>query len=122
MTLIGRWIAFTGALIVCVATCASAQQETSEDTRAQYPAFLSNSYFAINVGRMGNLFSADQLEPGFQAESVDIPRLAVRVDLFGHHFTKHLSAQITYMRPARFVAYHNVNGDGASSHQVSTAY
>jgi opacity protein-like surface antigen len=119
---IRRWSAIAGALIVCVASCASGQEVTSEDTRTQYPPFLTNSYFAINVGRMGNLFSADQLAPGFRAESVDIPRLAVRVDLFGHHFSRHLSAQITYMRPARFVTYHNVNGDGASSHQVSTAY
>jgi opacity protein-like surface antigen len=104
-----------------VAACASAQ-ETSEDTRTQYPAFLANSYFAINVGRMGNLFSGDQLQPGFQAGSVDIPRLAVRVDLFGHHFSEHVSAQITYMRPARFVTYHDLNGDAASSYQVSTAF
>jgi opacity protein-like surface antigen len=121
MTLIRR-VVFTGALIVCVATCASAQQETSDDTRTQYPAFLTNSYFAINVGRMGNLFSWDQLQPGFQAGSVDIPRLAVRVDLLGHHFSKHVAAQITYMRPARFVTYHDLNGDAASSYQVSTAF
>jgi opacity protein-like surface antigen len=119
--LIRRSIAFTGALIVCLAACASAQ-ETSEDTRTQYPAFLTNSYFAVNVGRMGNLFSGDQLQPGFQAGSVDIPRLAVRVDLFGHHFAEHVSAQITYMRPARFVTYHDLNGDAASSYQVSTAF
>ena len=121
MTLIRR-VVFTGALIVCVATGASAQQETSDDTRTQYPAFLTDSYFAINVGRMGNLFSGDQLQPGFQAGSVDIPRLAVRVDLLGHHFSKHVSAQITYMRPARFVTYHDLNGDAASSYQVSTAF
>jgi hypothetical protein len=114
--------AFTGALFVCAASCASAQPATSEDTRTQYPPFLANSYFAINVGRMGNLFSQDQLEPGFQAGSIDIPRLAVRVDLFGHRFTDHLSAQVTYMRPARFVTYHNINGDAASSYQVSTAF
>ena len=45
----------------------------------------------------------------------------MRVDLFGHHFTKHLSVQATYMRPARFVAYNNVNGNAATS-QVLTAY
>jgi hypothetical protein len=121
MTLIRR-VVFTGALVVCLATSASAQQETSDDTRTQYPAFLTNSYFAINVGRMGNLFSGDQLQPGFQAGSVDIPRLAVRVDLLGHHFSEHVAAQITYMRPARFVTYHDLNGDAASSYQVSTAF
>ncbi len=106
---------------MCVATCASAQEATSEDTRTQYPAFMANSYFTFDVGRIGYVFSGQQLEPGFQVESIDIPGLAVRVDLFGHHFSKHLSAQATYMRPAQFVAYHNVNGNGATS-QVSTAY
>ena len=115
------WNACTGALIVCVATCASAQEPTSEDTRTQYPAFLTDSYFSLNVGSMRYLFSGQQLEPGFQAESIDIPHLAVRVDLFGHRFTKHLSAQITYMRPARFVVYQNVNGD-KENRQVSSAY
>ncbi len=115
------WSVFTGTLIVCVATCASAQEATSEDTRTQYPTLLTNSYFTFDVGRIGYVFSGQQLEPGFQAESVDVPHLAARVDLFGHHFTKHLSAQATYMRPAQFVAYHNVNGNGVTS-QVSTAY
>lgn len=103
------------------ATCASAQEATSEDTRTQYPAFLANSYFGVNVGSMGYLFSGRQLEPGFQAESVDVPRLAVRVDLFGHRFFKHLSAQISYLRPARFVAYRNVNGE-IGTRKVSNAY
>jgi opacity protein-like surface antigen len=137
---------FAVALIVCAATCASAQQAASaapggspqpaasaqpaaspqpaasDDTRTQYPAFLTNSYFAVNIGRMGNLFSEDQLEPGFQAQSVDIPRLAVRIDLFGHHITEHLSAQITYMRPAKYITYHDINGDASGSYQVSTAF
>jgi Lipid A 3-O-deacylase (PagL) len=111
----------TGALIVCVATCASAQEAVPEDTRTQYPPFMANSYFTLDVGRIGYVFSGDQLEPGFRAASVDVPGLAVRVDLFGHHFTKHVSVQATYMRPARFVAYHNVNGDPAVK-QVMTAY
>jgi hypothetical protein len=82
---------------------------------------MENSYFSFNVGSIGYLFSGQQLQPGFQVESIDKPRLAVRVDLFGHRFTKHLSAQGTYMRPARFVAYNNVNGNQQTS-QVSNAY
>ena len=62
---------------------------------------MINSYFTLNLGSIRYIFSGDQLEPGFQAESIDIPHLAARVDLFGHHFTKHLSAQVTYMRPVR---------------------
>ena len=106
---------------MCVATCASAQEAVPEDTRTQYPPFLANSYFTLDVGRIGYVFSGDQLEPGFKAASVDVPGLAVRVDLFGHHFTKNLSVQATYMRPARFVAYHNVNGNPTTT-QVLTAY
>jgi hypothetical protein len=119
--LINRWSLFTAALIVCVAAGVSAQEATPEDTRTQYPAFMANSYFTFDVGRIGYVFSGDQLEPGFRAASVDVPGLAVRVDLFGHHFTKQLSVQATYMRPARFVAYHNVNGT-ETIRQVMTAY
>jgi hypothetical protein len=38
--------------------------------------------------------------------------VAVRV-LFGHKFNKHLSGQISYMRPVSFVEYKNVNGNGS---------
>ena len=106
---------------MCVAAGASAQEAAPEDTRTQYPPFMANSYFTLDVGRIGYVYSGDQLQPGFRAESIDVPGLAVRVDLFGHHFTKHLSVQATYMRPARFVAYHNVNGNPATN-QVLTAY
>ena len=92
-----------------------------EDNRTQYPAFMLNSYFTLNLGSMRYIFSGDQLAPGLQAESIEIPHLAARIDLFGHHFTKNLSVQVTYMRPARYVVYHNINGDGASR-QISTAY
>ena len=93
----------------------------AKDTRTQYPAFLANSYFALNVGSIRYIFSDDQLAPGFHAQSIDTPHLGARVDLFGHHITEHLSAQVTYMRPAQFVAYNNVNGDGVVR-QVTTAY
>jgi len=118
---INRWSVLAGALLVCVAACASAQEAPAEDTRTQYPPLLSNSYFSFDVGRIGYVFSGDQLQPGFRAESVDVPGLAVRVDLFGHHITKNLSVQATYMRPARFVAYNNINGNAETS-QVLTAY
>ena len=107
-------------LIVCAAAGAAAQEQ-SGDARAQYPSFLANSYFTFNVGRIGYLFTDSQLEPGFSVESVDVPPIAARVDFFGHRFTKHLNAQVTYMRPGKFVAYHNINGNGQTS-QVSMAY
>jgi hypothetical protein len=67
------------------------------------------------------LFGHQQLEPGFVVGSVDVPHLAVRVDLFGHRFTKNLTAAVTYMRPAQFVAYHDINGNHQTS-EVSMAY
>src|SRR4051812_22946527 len=115
--------ACAGALIVSMLICASAsaQEAASDDTRAQYPPFLNNSYFSINVGSIRYLFSGQQLAPGYAVESIDIPHLAVRVDLFGHRFTKHLSAQATYMRPARYVMYRSVNGD-KEDRRISAAY
>ena len=53
------------------------------------------------------------VEPGFEAESIDKARIAVRADFFGHRFTKWLAAQVTYMRPGVFVKYNNVNGPAA---------
>jgi hypothetical protein len=91
------------------------------DARAQYPKFMENSFFTFSVGFIGYRFNQRQLEPGFQAESVDKPKLAVRVDLFGHRFNKYLSAQAVYMRPAWFVQYHNINGT-TGTQQVSNAY
>lgn len=102
-------------------TQGSVTEPAKPDTRTQYPAFLANSYFGINVGSMHYLFSSRQLEPGFHAESVEIPHLAARIDLFGHQFSRHLSAQVIYMRPARYVAYTNVNGD-QSRRRVSEAF
>jgi opacity protein-like surface antigen len=108
-------------LMLCLAAGASAQDAASEDTRTQYPAFMRDSYFTLRMGYIGYLFTATQLEPGFQAESIERPRPAVRLDFFGHRFTKNLSAQVTYMRPGQFVEYNNVNGKNGN-HPVSNAY
>ena len=108
---------------VLVAICAapaslSAQQPSPahEDRRAQYPAFLVDSYVGLSVGFLDNPFSQAQLEPGFHADSVAIPHLAARVAIFGHEFGRHLAVQGTYMRPVRFVAYRNINGEAAAHH------
>lgn len=85
------------------------------------PRWLVNSYFAVNAGWLSQSFTARQLEPGFQAASIDEPHAAARVVLAGHEFTPHVAAQITYMRPVRFVSYRDVNGD-ASGHHVWTAF
>src|SRR4029453_5043091 len=91
------------------------------DGRTQYPKFMENSFFTFSVGMIGYRFGQRQLEPGFQAESIDYRRLGVRVDLFGHRFTKHLSAQAVYMRPAWFIQYNDINGTKETK-QVSNAY
>src|SRR5262249_45564243 len=80
------------------------------------PAWLANSYFGVNVGSLSQSFTPRQLDPVFQAASIDEPHVAARVVLFGHEFTPWLAAQMTYMRPVHFVSYNDVNGDAASHH------
>src|SRR3954454_437243 len=92
-----------------------------EDTRTQYPAFLANSYFSVNVGYIDYAFSDRQLEPGFHVASVGVPHVAARVAVFGHEFGRYLSAQLTYTRPVRYVTYTNINGD-ESTHHVWTHF
>jgi len=81
------------------------------EKRIQYPWGLKNSYFGVNVGYINYPFSSAQLEPGFSVEKVTVPHIAPRITLYGHQFSKHLSAQITYMRPVDWVTYNNINGD-----------
>src|SRR5215831_11773505 len=129
------------AVLVCTASAVRAQDaappppapdghtDTARDTpekpamdgRTQYPKFMENSFFTFSVGFIGYRFNQRQLEPGFEAETVDKPKPAVRVDLFGHRFNKYVSAQAVYMRPAWFVQYRNINGSQATQ-QVSNAY
>jgi len=90
--------------------------DAAGDTRTQYPVLLRNSYFSINVGYVDYAFTEQQLEPGFAAESIDIPRVTVRAVLIGHQFTKYLSVQAHYARPVQYVSYRNVNGDLAGHH------
>lgn len=103
----------------CLAATASAQQ--SSPSPDAYPAWIANSFFSVNAGGLWQSFTSRQLEPGFQAASVDEPHLAARVVLFGHEFTPWLAAQITYMRPVKFIRYRDVNGDGAA-HSVWTGF
>jgi hypothetical protein len=87
-----------------------------EDTRAQFPSFLVDSYFSASLGYIGYDFSQRQLGPGFHADSIAIPHVAARIAVFGHQFNEHLSAQFTYMRPVNYVAYRDVNGDRIAHH------
>lgn len=114
----------TAGLILWLGTTAGAQQAgptaeaapaaqsppPADDARAQYPAFLSNAYVTLNVGYINYPFSALQLEPGYEAELVRVPHVAVRGMLFGRHFGEYVSVQGSYMRPVKYVQYHGVNG------------
>jgi Lipid A 3-O-deacylase (PagL)/OmpA-like transmembrane domain len=79
--------------------------------------FLLNSYVGLQIGYVDYPFSNSQVEPGFQAQSVQVPHLAVRVVLYGHEFNKYFSVQISEMRPVEWVEYRNLNGD-QGSHSV----
>lgn len=77
----------------------------AQDERAQIPRLLQKSFVEVNIGSINYPFSAKELEPGFQLQSVVVPHTAVRLVLFGYEFNKYLSAQISYMRPVLWVKY-----------------
>jgi len=83
----------------------------SQDNRTQYPRFLKNAYFNFNFGYIDFPFSSEQLEPGYNAESVTNHHFGMRLIFFGHQFTKNLSAQVSYMKPLQYAIYNNINGD-----------
>jgi hypothetical protein len=83
---------------------------SAQTNRAQYPPFLSDSYFGVNIGAINYPFTNLHLESGFQAESVTVPHTAVRLVLYGRQFNDYISMQINYMRPVLWVVYRNVNG------------
>ena len=108
-------------VLLCVARLASAQAaappSAEGDGRAQYPAVLANSFASMSVGYINYPFSDLQLEPGHRVESIQVPHVAARAVLFGHHFGKYVSAQASYMRPVKYVKYLNV--DGAAGTQTA---
>ena len=96
----------------------SAIAHPSDDTRTQYPRLLQDSYVSINVGAIDQPFSQAQLEPGFRAVSIEVPRVDVRVMLIGHEFNRVISAQASYMRPLNYVTYANVRPGDVDRHHV----
>lgn len=101
----------TGILFITMIVAVGYVTSFAQDSRAQYPKFLSRSYIGLNMGYINYPFTHKQLEPGFTAESLKVPHLAVQVLLIGHHINKNLSAQITYSRPVNWVEYKHINGD-----------
>ncbi len=90
----------------------------SQDERAQLPLLLRKSYTEVNIGSINYPFTAQQLEPGFNFESVTVPHVAVRLVLFGYDINKYLSAQITYMRPVLWVKYRYSANDVFTTNSV----
>jgi Lipid A 3-O-deacylase (PagL)/OmpA-like transmembrane domain len=86
----------------------------SQDSRTQYPRILSHSYFGLDVGYINYPFRDTRMESGFGVQDIRVPHLAVQALLFGHKFSPHVSAQVSYMRPVQWVQYQNVNGDLAA--------
>ena len=82
----------------------------AQDTRTQYPTFLSKSYFGLDIGYINYRFSNDQLNQGYHTSSIEVPHTAVRITLLGYRFNKNLSAEINYLRPVSWVRYVDING------------
>lgn len=79
--------------------------------RSQYPGFISDAFFSVNVGYINYPFSELQLELPYQTvESVVVPNTGVRLMLYGRSITDWLEMQISYMRPVLWVEYNNLNG------------
>lgn len=78
----------------------------------EYPSLLSHGYVELTVGLINYPFSRSELEPGHVVESIDVPNLAVRLSL-GYRLNDWVSTQLTYLRPARWVQYRNIDGDQA---------
>ncbi len=91
---------------------------SAQDERTQLPLIMKKSFFELNIGSINYPFSAQELEPGYQLQSVTVPHTAVRLVLFGYEFNKYLAAQITYMRPVLWVKYQYLTGDVSSTRTV----
>ncbi len=92
-------------------------QILAQDTRTQYPPFLTNVFFEINIGYINYPFTSEHMAAGYVVDNIEIPHTAVRIIPAGYNFNDFLSAQVSYMRPVLWVRYHDVNGDG-SHHPV----
>lgn len=103
--------------LLAILFIASFSATNAQDNRLQYPAILKKAFFGVDVGSISYPFSNSNLPSNYQAQTISIPHTAPRLTLFGYHFTKNLSAKITYMRPVQWVLYKNLNGD-QSRHSV----
>jgi len=91
------------------------QAPVPADERAQVPPLLQNAYIGLNGGLINYAFSPDQLEPGFRATDIRVHHAGFNVVLLGRQIYKGLSAQMSYMRPVRFLQYDGINGSTSSN-------
>lgn len=104
--------------VVCLSLYCWVGTASAQDDRAELPEWLTRGLMEFSVGEIRTPFSGAQLQSGYDVEWVHTPKLAARIAL-GHQFTSTLSAQLIYMRPARWTQYVNVNGD-RDTHSVWT--
>lgn len=97
------------APVLCLVLLGAASPGFAQDTRTDLPVWLSRGTLDFGIGEIRYPFSSRHLEDGFTAEAVDAPKLAVRLTL-GHQLTNRLTFNLTYLRPARWVQYRNING------------
>jgi hypothetical protein len=94
-----------------VSRAEAANASASTENQRRYSRFLSGTYIGVQLGSIGYAFSNAQLQPGFQAQSVQVPHFATRFVLFGHEFNKYFSGQVSELVPGHPVVYQNINGN-----------
>lgn len=98
------------AFVILMVFCFSSYAQ--DRPRAQYPAFLSDAYYSVNIGYINYPFTNEQLEPPYEfADAITVPNTGVRLMLYGRNITDWLDAQISYMRPVLWVEYKDLNGN-----------
>lgn len=106
---------FTGIILIVLLSFFTSSL-TAQRSRAQYPGFMQNSYYGINIGYIDYPFSNEHLVPGYTAETIEIPHTAVRLILYGRQINDYLSVNINYMRPVLWVRYLDIYHDGELVH------
>lgn len=81
------------------------------DSRAQFPKLLANSYFNACPGYMQYPYTNDHVQPGHSIDEIKIHHGAARV-IIGHEFSKYFSAQLSVMRPVKWVEFKGWDGTG----------
>jgi hypothetical protein len=99
-------------IILCFSNTLLAQNDSADKkNRLQYPAGLRNANYGVSIGYIHYNFTDNQLEQGFKVASVQVPHIALRVNLIGYKINNNLKINGHYMRPLGWVEYKSINGD-----------